>query len=295
MPPHDCDLIWTQGATIVDTYKVIRKANCPIITTIHGVNQFVLPIRYLTSNKREQCRWLIKKPLQYTFWQYGKNYISKFITVSQYSKQKLHEVYKINNDDIICIYHGLNDKIFNDEVVPYNHRVPYFLHVSNGKQIKNIDRIIQAFEFLNEKNIDLLVVAPLYERSKIKNKQIKFLDNQRYVSQAFLAKLYKGAMGFIFPSFDETFGFPILEAMACSCPVITSNISACAEIAGDAALLVNPYQIEEIADAMKKFINELLTRNSLIEKSRLHIQNFSWKKSAQDHYNLFLRVLDAGK
>jgi glycosyltransferase involved in cell wall biosynthesis len=102
-----------------------------------------------------------------------------------------------------------------------------------------------------------------------------------------LVTYYKRAVGFIFPSLHESFGMPILEAMACGCPVITSNTTACKEVAGDAALLVNPYSVDEITSAMERLVEDSALRRSLREKGIKRASMFTWKKSAQEHLKVF--------
>lgn len=290
--PLGSDIIWSQGAPIFDTYRLITRSNCSIVNTIHGANQFTIPLRYLTSCKRDFLRWLLKKYLQRFFWMYAKDQFSNFITVSEYSKNIISNIYKIDKKFIKVIYHGYQTKIFNEQIRPYVSNKPYLLHISNGAPIKNIQRIINAFESLKVKNINLLLVAPLYTGKMPTNKRIKFINKRNnFIPQSVIAKLYRGAIGFIFPSLDETFGMPLLEAMACGCPIITSNQSACPEITGDAALLINPYDENEISYAINKLIDEPMTRYNMIDLGRKQRKKFSWEKSAKKHMDLFSSVL----
>jgi glycosyltransferase involved in cell wall biosynthesis len=290
--PDDCDLVWMQGAPILDTYKVIRRTDRPIVTTIHGTNQFMIPLKFMTSNLKDRLRWQIKKIIQYCFWRRIKDRITAVITVSQYCKKCISNIYGFQDKRIYSIHHGYDSRVFNENIIPYEHSNPYFLHVSNGNRIKNIDLILKAFMLLDMKNIDLLIVAPLYEGPIPKDARIKFIGEKKFLSQDLLAGLYRGALAFVFPSLDETFGLPILEAMACGCPIITSNKSACPEIAGDAAIFVDPHQVEQIVQAMKKIITKPQTRNTLIERARIQKTNFSWEKSAAEHFQVFRRASD---
>jgi glycosyltransferase involved in cell wall biosynthesis len=102
-----------------------------------------------------------------------------------------------------------------------------------------------------------------------------------------LAELYRGALAFVFPSIHETFGIPIIEAMASGCPVITSKGSACPEIAGDAALLVDPRSVEEIGTAMGRMVLDAGLRNRLRNDGVIRSKCFSWTKSAHRHLAVF--------
>ncbi|MDD2823523.1 MAG: glycosyltransferase family 1 protein [Candidatus Daviesbacteria bacterium] len=109
--------------------------------------------------------------------------------------------------------------------------------------------------------------------------QVKFLG---YVPDENLPALYNGAKGLLFPSLFEGFGLPILEAMACACPVLTSNISSMPEIAGEAAILVNPYLEEEIAQGISKLFNDKNLSNKLETMGIAQSKKFSWEKCAQE-------------
>lgn len=286
--PDGCNLIWTQGAPVLDTYRIIRKTKIPIITTIHGAEQFYIPLRQFTSGYGGFIRWTIKRPIQKLFWRSINNKISRIITVSKYCKKTLQEHYLIRSRNIQYIYHGYDRRLFNEKVLPYNHSRQYLLHVSNGKPKKNVTRIIKAFQNLNRKDLDLLIIAPFYNQQVSSNSQVIFLNPaNRFVSQETIARLYRGAVSFVFPSIDETFGLPIIEAMACGCPVISSNSSACLEIAGDSAILVDPFRVDQITEAMKIITAQNDIRNSLVEKARNNITRFSWKDSGNKHLQIF--------
>ncbi|MFN7202528.1 MAG: glycosyltransferase family 4 protein, partial [Aphanizomenon sp.] len=108
------------------------------------------------------------------------------------------------------------------------------------------------------------------------NHLVKFLN---YVPYNELPIIINQAIALVFPSLWEGFGLPVLEAMACGTPVITSNISSLPEVAGDAAILINPYNIEEIIAAMKIIINDSETRKQLSEKGLKRANQFTWEKT----------------
>jgi len=118
-------------------------------------------------------------------------------------------------------------------------------------------------------------------------KQVKFLG---YVPDENLPALYNGAIALLYPSLFEGFGLPILEAMACSCPVLTSNISSMPEIAGQAAILVDPYNIEEIAQGILKLNSDLKLRNKLENMGIAQSKKFSWEKCAKETLSTLLSV-----
>ncbi|MDB9523019.1 glycosyltransferase family 1 protein, partial [Dolichospermum circinale CS-1225] len=108
------------------------------------------------------------------------------------------------------------------------------------------------------------------------NHLVKFLN---YVPYDELPIIINQAIALVFPTLWEGFGLPVLEAMACGTPVITSNISSLPEVAGDAAILINPYHIEEITAAMKMIINDSETRKQLSEQGLKRVNQFSWEKT----------------
>ena len=112
-----------------------------------------------------------------------------------------------------------------------------------------------------------------------------------YVSNQELAFLYNLATLFVFPSLYEGFGLPPLEAVACGCPVVVSNVSALPEICGDAAYYINPYNIDSIAEGIRKLLDDKDLRGELIKKGLERAKTFSWDKSAREHLEVFEETL----
>jgi glycosyltransferase involved in cell wall biosynthesis len=165
----------------------------------------------------------------------------------------------------------------------------YFLFVGAVHPRKNVHRLIEAFEvFKNQVNspIKLVicgrfawqtgVVKAAFDKA-IHKKDIVFTG---YIPDADVPKLTAAAFAVVYTSLFEGFGLPILEAMYCDVPVITSNVSSMPEVAGDAALLVNPESVSEIAKAMKLLVENPELRQELIEKGRAQRAKFSWDKTA---------------
>ncbi|MBW4657758.1 MAG: glycosyltransferase family 4 protein [Drouetiella hepatica Uher 2000/2452] len=168
---------------------------------------------------------------------------------------------------------------------------PYFFYIGRPDPYKNLHRIISAFAALSKdsaQDYDLWIAGsrdrrytPLLQAQADElavGNRVKFLD---YVAYQDLPQLMRGAIGLVFPSLWEGFGFPVLEAMACGTPVITSNLSSLPEVAGDAALLVNPYREAEIAAAMQTLIDDEGTRSQLQTAGLARASQFSWQKTGQ--------------
>ena len=164
---------------------------------------------------------------------------------------------------------------------------PYFLHISAYQPKKNFDRILAAYQKLPEDKPMLLAVIPGYHhKTEIPGVEII----KRSLTHQELSELYRNAYAFIFPSLHETFGHPIMEAMACGCPVMTSNTTSCAEVAGHAALLVNPRSVEEIAAAMGKLLFNYSLCQSLRSKGIERAMQFTWHKCAMEHLAVFNEI-----
>lgn len=174
----------------------------------------------------------------------------------------------------------------------------YFLYIGRHDPYKNLQRLINAFAALPNQDYELWLAGPndarytpvlqaQVEELEITNR-VKFLN---YIPYSELPTIINQAIALVFPSLWEGFGLPVLEAMACGTPVITSNLSSLPEVAGDAAILINPYNTEEITDAMQIIAadSELRSRLSLqgIKKSN----QFSWEKTGQATAEVLSRFL----
>ncbi|MDB9485953.1 glycosyltransferase family 1 protein [Dolichospermum circinale CS-537/01] len=163
----------------------------------------------------------------------------------------------------------------------------YFLYIGRQDPYKNLQRLITAFSALPKRNDYELWLAGPYDKRyspllEIQTQElginhlVKFLN---YVPYDELPIIINQAIALVFPTLWEGFGLPVLEAMACGTPVITSNISSLPEVAGDGAILINPYHIEEITAAMKMIINDSETRKQLSEQGLKRVNQFSWEKT----------------
>jgi glycosyltransferase involved in cell wall biosynthesis len=162
----------------------------------------------------------------------------------------------------------------------------YFFHISNDEPRKNINRILTAFAKLKlDNDVQLVLKLPEHAaRRYIGMDGVRVITGSRPTDE--LADLYRKALAFVFPSLYEGFGLPIIEAMACGCPVITSNVSACPEIAGEAAVTVDPRDEDALLEAMRIFCQNPRVRAERVAAGLQRSQSFSWSKSAQCHANI---------
>jgi glycosyltransferase involved in cell wall biosynthesis len=152
--------------------------------------------------------------------------------------------------------------------------------VSNRKRHKNEFRLIEAFS-ISGLSSEIRLVFTGGSTAELS----EFIERKRVTPQVFFAgfvreeklpALYRGAAALVFPSLYEGFGLPVLEAMACGTPVVTSNVTALPEVAGDAALLVDPTSVEQIAGAMRQIASDTALRRQLRDKGLSQAARFSW-------------------
>ena len=174
----------------------------------------------------------------------------------------------------------------------------YFLFVGTLDPRKNFERLFKAFASLEplSRGLHLVIVGGEGWKNKKFLKMVRMhplkihIHMTGYLPRDQLASYYKNAICLMFPSLYEGFGLPILEAMSCGTPVITSNTSSIPEVAGDAALLVNPYDIRAIADAMNNLVSDKQLRERLINRGFERAKQFSWKRCAEETLRVFNRV-----
>ncbi|MCJ8281219.1 MAG: glycosyltransferase family 4 protein [Rivularia sp. ALOHA_DT_140] len=220
------------------------------------------------------------------------------LTISESSKQDIIKYLQVEEKKVVVTplasrYHidYLTDDRVEDlsEQVKYDFSVPYLLFVSTIEPRKNIRAIISAFNYLKEKHKiphNLVMIGrkgwhyePIFaamEKSPWKS-QIYHLD---YLSDELVAFFYSKADAFVYPSHYEGFGLPVLEAMTLGTPVVTSNNSSLPEVAGDAALLINPDEPMQLAEAILKLISDSQLRQEFIEKGKKRAKIFSWERTA---------------
>lgn len=170
------------------------------------------------------------------------------------------------------------------------------LHVGAIQKRKNIVRLVEAFETVDSAWKLVLAGSSGYGAAEIQERVAASPARDRilitgYVSAEDLARWYSRAAVFAFPSLDEGFGMPVLEAMAAGVPVITSNRSALPEVASDAALLVDPERTEALVEALANLIRDENLRSELAERGRLRANRFSWEKAARETWEVYRAVM----
>jgi len=229
------------------------------------------------------------------------------IAVSENTKRDIVKLCGVDENKIKVIYPGLgsefiNIKITSDKLADvrtkYNLPDKYILYLGTVEPRKNVDGVIKAYNELRVKNLELrdykLVIAggkgwksdnvyKEWEKSEFKN-DIKFLG---YIDNKDKVYLYNLAGAFIYPSFYEGFGFPPLEAMASGVPVVCSYAASLSEVTGDAALMVDPYNINDIARALKEILTGEDLKNKLVERGLKQAKKFNWENTAKEYLEIF--------
>lgn len=225
---------------------------------------------------------------------------TNILTVSKYSKETILKHYpEVSSEQIDITYCSYNHKLFSGsydeayrEKVREKHNLPeeYLLFVGTTTARKNLVNVIQAIKYAvdhKKKVCDLVVVGAKGNGLKELKQLIRKLDIEShvhflgYVEDEDLPYIYNMASIFVFPSFFEGFGIPILEAMACSTPVITANVTSLPEVSGDAAYLIDPHSPENIAKAIGDILSDEKLRNAMISKGYNRLQQFQWRESAE--------------
>ena len=250
--------------------------------------------------------WHPKERVDY----YSKNFFKRIkksdaiITISKYVEKETQEILKVKDSKIITIYPGYSE-VFNSggnepKKIPFPGN--YILFVGSIEPRKNLVNLLRAYVLLPEymrKEFKLLLVGfKGWENKEIAELlgQLKGAVNYLgYVNSEELANLYRGASCFIYPSLYEGFGLPPLEAMACGCPVVVSNVTSLPEVCKDAAHYVDPYDVENMAEGMYKVLVDEGMRQTLIQKGLQRAQLFNWEKSAQEHLKVFEEVFNSSR
>jgi glycosyltransferase involved in cell wall biosynthesis len=271
------------------TIPLLRPVKTAV--TVHDIGFVRFPELYKWTDKIYH-KWSTR---------YIKKHADQIITISNFSKQELQEVYQIPAEKIKVIHIGYNQQVYRQidnqdlaEQVKSKYQIhqTYFMFTGRLEAKKNIGGLIESFSQYKEKHADdqhllVLVGKPGYgfeaAKALIEKYQldgwVKCLD---YIPQEDLAVLLNQADLFIFPSLYEGFGIPILEAMACGTPVVCSNTTALPEVAGDAAIKFNPEKIEAIVKAIETVIYSPEIKAALVAKGLEQCQKFSWEKCARE-------------
>ena len=290
--------------------KVLHKQDPDLFLSPDGF----LPLAYSSPAGPKQCKFLpvihdlyfehYPQELPFLASKFFKRHFHRYVkkatriaTVSEYSKQDIASFYKTSADKIDVVYDGSNEAfkpIAAEEKkkvkLKYANGQEYFLFVGALSPRKNIARLLQAFDKFKKSEAPKIKLVIVGEKLFMAGDMESAYNNMQFKNDVVftgrlgtvdLKDVMAASLSLVFVPYFEGFGIPIAEAMYCDVPVITSNVTSMPEVAGDAGLLVDPFSIDSIKDAMMKIYKDETLRNKLIENGKKQREKFSWDKTAE--------------
>jgi glycosyltransferase involved in cell wall biosynthesis len=279
-----------------DGYLSLRT-RVPSIAVIHDLNFEHFP---------KDLPWLVSRYYRRMFPRFAKKAL-RIATVSEYSKKDIIQRYSVENEKVDVVYNGVSNHFHpiseaEQETTrrSFSSNKPYFLFVGSLNPRKNLKNLFLAFDEF--KKNDALGVKLIVAGARMWwTDDMRFTyENMRHhndviftgrVTDTELVKLVASALALTYVSGFEGFGIPILEAFQCKTPVITSNVTSMPEVAGDAALQVNPFDISEITKALHRIATEPEMRIELVRKGEEQCRKFSWDKSSELLWNCIEKAI----
>ena len=292
----------------VDLYHIPQNGigfpfdwNLNVVVTIHDLIPYIMPE---TVGKGYLNRFLRDMP----------NIISSsrgILTVSEYSKKDILRFFPSYPEDHIYVTPLATNNYFKplpkDESRLYikeNYKIndPFLLYIGGFSSRKNVRNLILAFKDI-EKDLKvphkLLLCGSLKDEGDALKDLVYSLGLQDkvlftgFISDELLPVFYSAADAFVYPSLYEGFGLPPLEAMSCKTPVITSNTTSIPEVTGDSALLINPHDINDLSESIRKLVNDDDLKLELAEKGYKRSLQFSWKQTAEKTINAYKNIIES--
>jgi glycosyltransferase involved in cell wall biosynthesis len=291
----NCDIFWSPHYNVPFLPIKAKKR----VVTIHDMNHMV---------RKESYSYFANKYAE-IFMTKAVNKADAIITVSNFSGKEINRYFE-TGDRLRVIYNGIDKDHFksvrdlqDSDAIKSRYNIPdnYLLYVGNIKPHKNIVGLLESYSVLRRKfkhDVVLLLVGRkegfiqgqkdindiLEDLSLTEEKDVFFRSE---IDHRSLHVIYSLAKVYLFLSYYEGFGLPVLEAQACGCPVISSNVASLPEVCGDSAVLVDPDDYIEIAYAIDTLLTDGAYRKKMIESGKKNIERFSWKKSAEEHVSVF--------
>ncbi len=257
------------------------------VVTFHDL--FVLSGEYSTVDFRERFARMAREAAERA---------DRIIAVSAFTADQAANLLGFPRERIAVVRHGVEPvAVFSDaELTAFRreHRLgaPFLLHIGAVQQRKNIARLVEAFEALPGEVELVLAGADGYGAAAIHERIDHGPARSRvrrlgYVDEQTRAKLYRSAAALAFPSLDEGFGLPILEAFSAGLPVLTSDRAAMPEVAGQAAVLVDPFEVDEISAGLARILEDQDLRRDLIERGLRRAVEFTWRRAAEQTLSVY--------
>ncbi|HYX30235.1 MAG TPA: glycosyltransferase family 1 protein [Pyrinomonadaceae bacterium] len=280
---HPVDVLHVQ-------YTAPPFAPCPIVTTIHDLSFEHLPETF-KRRSRLQMRVTIRRTARHA---------ARIIAISEYSRRDIVRTYDIDPEIITVtpiapppnLAHVTNEMALKQVRQTYGIEGDYILSLGSIQPRKNLVRLIEAYSLLRrmqpEGKLPQLVLAG--KRGWLDRETMRAAEREEagggirftgYVADEHLSALYSGATCFVYASYFEGFGLPVLEAMKCGAPVVAGNRTSIPEVAGEAALLFDPFDVHSLVEALKLVLNDSQYRAKLSARGLERANEFSWKKTAR--------------
>jgi alpha-1,3-rhamnosyl/mannosyltransferase len=287
---HVLDIV-CRGADVFHASNQVRNPprKAQLTTTIHDMTAWSHPEMHTAATVLADRR-------------FAENIVKRargIVTPSECSRRDAVERLGLDPARVRAIHHGIDEAYFagpdaGAARARYGLRKPYVLFVSTIEPRKNLDRLLDAYEALPaglREEYELAVAGPrgwssegTMRRLEAAGPSIRYLG---YVPEGLLPGLTAGASVFAYPSLYEGFGFPVAQAMAAGVPVITSNVSALPEVAGGAAMLVDPLSTGELRDGLARLLTSPGVAGEMVRKGRERAQHFNWERCARETWEFF--------
>lgn len=278
------------------------KPLAPSVVTIHDLTP-VMYMEHFLPGVKGKLRWLIQKKRL--------KKVQAVITDSQYWREEIPKLTGYPQERIYAIplaageefkqitNYELRIKIKKKYCLPEN----FVLYVGDVNWNKNVEGLVRAFKKVGQKDLNLVFVGKAFEDANLKEtqeilqliKQLNLINQIKilgYVPTEDLVGIYNLATVYCQPSFCEGFGLPVLEAMACGCPVVAAKTSSLSEICSEAAVMVDPGDINDIAGGIKKAVDN---RESLAKRGLVQSKKFNWRKTAQQTTGVYEKIFKQTK
>jgi glycosyltransferase involved in cell wall biosynthesis len=262
----ESSVFWSPG------YMPPIIARIPAVVTVHDLTH----LRYYSRAHAQYYNFVLRSAFRRC---------RSIICVSEFTRNEFLNWSGMEDSRVVVVKNGVSPSFFRERPGESD-QSPYILYPGNRRSYKNLARVIEAFSYskLWKRGVRFAVTGSRGESVVRKAAEVgveKYLVFLGDVSEEELAEIYNRALFVAFVSLYEGFGLPIVEAMAACVPVLTSNVSAMPEVAGDAALLVDPTSVEEIAGGMTRLAESSSLREELIQRGKSRIREFDWNMAAK--------------
>ncbi len=275
------------------------------VVTIHDLTLMFFP-------GKVRRIWLGSKVVQWAYkltMKSAANNSTKVVAITEFTKRDVMKYLGAKDEDVVVVYEAADEKIKKVTNEKYKTEVkkkfgidrPFYFFLSNLRVHKNIERMVQAFDKVRDDGVDAQFVIvgkpdPRYPEA------VEAVENSRYrkdiirpgfVPDEEVAVFYTDALAFVYPTLYEGFGLPGLEAMSCDLPVLASEASCIPEVLGNGVLYFDPYDVHEMADAMKRIYSDKELREKLVLAGRKQFAKYSWEKMGKEIVEVYRGILDS--